>query len=407
MARFCSLVLVGASLLVVPGSKANSNARAPRPPDSTQAAAPSLQLPETIKVSLMHSRRPVSIGCTGRYSYASGGSAKRVELGRSSRLAIRAGRKGLMVGNKSFGSFQIAAADAGSYLTVNGRPYRGTLTLRMRRAGVIDVIEQVALEGYLNGVLPREVGFDWPEESLKAQAVISRTYVIANLGKSPGKGYDVSSDVFSQVYGGLQDEHPASSKAVEATRGEILVDDKGVPVLTFFHSSCGGRTEDPRYVWQDIQNPPEYLVSVKDSFCRDDPFYNWYFQISGDSLKRRLNRAGFRKVGAIKEIKIAKTSPSDRAWVFDVKSSNGHALIQGNAFRLAVGPDVFRSTMITEIKKSGKTFRFEGHGWGHGVGLCQWGARGRALAGHSYEKILDAYYPHVQLVKTGNGEIPQ
>src|SRR5207237_2449270 len=93
------------------------------------------------------------------------------------------------------------------------------------------------------------------------------------------------------------------------------------------------------------------------------------------------------------------TSPSGRAWVFTVESSKGKVQIPGNSFRLAVGADELRSTLLTTIKQRGKVFRFEGRGWGHGVGLCQWGARGRAAAGHSYPKILEAYYPGAQLVK--------
>jgi stage II sporulation protein D len=358
-----------------------------------------MALPATVKVALLHSRYPVAIGCSGDFSYTPSSKAKPVALGKKSLLKIKVSKQGMVIGTKTLTTLVKVVPADGETLTVNGRPYRGNLLVRPR-GGRIDVIEQLGLEEYLYGVLPREVGADWPADALKAQAVISRTYVVANIRKSEGKGYDVSSDVFSQVYGGLRDEQPASNRAVDDTRGEILIDKAGTPVLTFFHSSCGGRTEGPQYVWQEIQDAPDYLDSVKDPYCKDDPFYHWDFSIGAESLQKRLRRAGYRG-GIPTKVSISKESPSGRAWVFAVESPKGRSLIQGNKFRLAVGADVFRSTLITEIKKQGKTFRFEGRGWGHGVGLCQWGARGRALEGHSYGKILAAYYPNVRLVKTG------
>ena len=130
-----------------------------------------------------------------------------------------------------------------------------------RGGAIIDVIEQLGLEEYLYGVLPREVGSDWPVESLKAQAVISRTYVVANVTKSNGKGYDVSNDVFSQVYGGLQDENPASNQAVEDTRGRnFRRRGEGTPVRRFsilpaaagrkVRNTSGRRSLPLRVIWK-------------------------------------------------------------------------------------------------------------------------------------------------------------
>jgi stage II sporulation protein D len=364
-----------------------------------------LQLPNHIKVHILRSRQPVAISCTGSYSYAALKNAKPVVAKAHSVLKVRGAKHGMTLGSKAVSATMLVSpVDPDANLTVNGRPYRGSLLIRPRGSYAIDVIEQVGLEDYLYGVLPREVGVDWPADSLKAQAVISRTYVVANLRKSAGKDFDVTSDVFSQVYGGLQDEHPASNAAVDATQGEILVDDKGAPILAFFHSSCGGKTESPEYVWQEIKEPPKYLTSVRDTYCKDDPFFSWSFEIGADTLQKRLRHAHF-KVGSVRDVTVAKESPSGRAYVIEVESVQGKSKssvktrIPGNAFRLAVGADALRSTLLTTIKRRGNVYRFEGHGWGHGVGLCQWGALGRAKAGHSYTNILDAYYPHVRLVK--------
>src|SRR5258708_5614765 len=393
-----SFIISTAFLLVLLHSTEAAN-HAPWFGGPPKAQIINMQLPRTIKVSLLRSRHAVAIGCTGSYSYVSLKKGKPVTVNKKTILRIKGGRQGMLIGQKPVtGPLLISPVEPETYLTVNGRAYRGSFLVRFRGNGTVDVIEQVDLEKYLNGVLPREVGVDWPVESLKVQAVISRTYVVANLRKSTGKAYDVSSDVFSQVYGGLQDENPATTQAVEDTRGEILVDNQGIPVLTFFHSSCGGRTESPQYVWQEIKNPPNYLESVRDTYCKDDPFYTWNYEIGADALQRRLRHAGY-KVGPIKNLSIGKTSPSGRAWTLVVESTKSKKEIPGNSFRLAVGPDVMRSTLLTTVKKRGKVFHFEGHGWGHGVGLCQWGARGRALAGETYQKIIDIYYPTVRLVK--------
>jgi stage II sporulation protein D len=367
--------------------------------DDQKAEIVNVELPQKIRVSLLHTRKPLTIGGSGPYTCQING--KFVKLNGTTNVRIRGARRGLLVGNKSVSSsLKIAPLTDTDHLLINGRAYRGVLTVRSGGGGTVDVIESIDIEEYLKGVLPREVGSDWPAESLKAQAVISRTFVIANLGRYAAKGYDVRSDVYSQVYGGKQVETPTTSQAVEDTRGEILVDEGGSAALTFFHSSCGGRTEAAQYVWQDQPVNRSYLASVKDPYCKDDPFYHWRYEISAERLQRRLRTAGYR-VALPKKVSIAKTSPSGRAWVWEIRTSKGKINVPGNSFRLAVGPELLRSTLIMSVSKRGNSFRFEGRGWGHGVGLCQWGARGRASEGHSYRQILQAYYPQIRWVKAG------
>jgi stage II sporulation protein D len=365
-----------------------------------------IQLPRTIKVSLVRARRTVMIGSTGRYAYSALKKDAHIEVGPNTTLKVTGIKGGMMIGRKKYTSMvRVTPLDPESRLTVNKRAYRGYFLLKPTGGGGVHVIEEVGLEDYLYGVLPREVGADWPIESLKAQAVVSRTYVLANIRRATGKGYDVTNDVYSQVYGGLKDEHPETNEAVRATRNEILIDPEGQPVLTFFHSSCGGRTDNAHLVWQELKNPPDYLDGVKDPYCREDPFNHWTYQISAENLQRRLRRKGYR-VGLPTKISAARTSPSGRTSVFLVESSRGRMQIPGNSFRLAIGPEQLRSTFLTEMKRKGKSFYFEGQGWGHGVGMCQWGARGRAQEGHSYTKIIEAYYPGVRLVKASGPDAP-
>lgn len=358
-------------------------------------------LPSSIRVGLLATHSTVSIGCTGDYTYVPlrGRHAKPVSVSKAKVLKVRVTSHGMLIGQTPVtGSVLVSPTRPDGLIRVDGRSYRGELVLTPRGQGALQVINQVDLEDYLCGVLPREVGADWPPEALKAQAVVSRTFVAANIGKYGSKGYDLTSDVLSQAYGGQGGEQPATTLAVKATAGDILVDKQRAPVQAYFHSSCGGYTENPVYVWRTSTNPHDYLTSIRDGYCQEDPYYHWQFRISADLLRRRLRKAGFA-VGKVREISIASRAPSGRASVMAVGSTGGSLKLPANNFRMALGPDNLRSVFLTGIEHQKGLFIFEGRGWGHGVGLCQWGARGRALAGHSYEKILKAYFPHTTLAQ--------
>lgn len=351
-------------------------------------------LAATIRVRIGHTRQAIMLGATGRYDYMplEGGKVYTSEISQR----VKAIKGAVYIGGRKFGrDVLVAPVRTSDFLRINGRRYRGAIILEALRSGHLDVIEQLDLEEYLYGVLPREVGALWPEESLKAQAVMSRSYVMANRATDSQQRFDVSNDVSDQVYGGIEDEAPTSNRAVQLTRGEVLVDDEGKPVNAFFHSSCGGQTEMPTYVWRRAVND-RVFSSITDRFCSEDPYSNWKMDISAATVKAKLRKAGIR-VGDIKKLKILKKSPSDRVWVFGVYGTAGSVEVQGNRFRLAIGPERLRSTYITELEKTKNGFHFEGRGWGHGVGLCQWGARGRAKAGQSYEEILHAYFPEALL----------
>src|SRR5262245_42402244 len=168
---------------------------------------------------------PIRIEIQVSFTYKGLHQEKNITGGHATSLRVQVSKGKIWIGKKpTTGTVMFSAVESDHPLLLNGRSYRGVLYVKSRGKSGLDVIEQLPLEEYLYGVLPREVGASWPAESLKAQAVVSRTYVIANMGKFADQGYDVSSDVFTQVYGGLQDESPETNAAVDATRGEILTD---------------------------------------------------------------------------------------------------------------------------------------------------------------------------------------
>ncbi len=388
-------------IFALAASPADSEERRPWLASSGAEPAPltttAYKMPATVRVRILHTKKPFSVGCTGIFNFMPLEGGKVVTSDRP--VVVKPGNRQFIMGPTRFSS-EVVVAPIGKndFVMVNRRRYRGAVLLEPVGRMTVDVVEQLPMDDYLYGVLPREVGGDWPIEALKAQAVVSRTYVLANLATDPRQRYDVSNDVSSQVYGGLEDEAPAANKAVEETRGEYLLTKQGKPLEAFFHSSCGGRTETPNYVWKS-RAAEEDFSAVKDSYCRADPYYRWQLNLGADTLRNRLKRAGVR-VGAIRKISIAKKTPSDRAWVLGIYSDSGTREMSGQNFRMAIGPEALRSTLLTEISRTKRGFHFEGRGWGHGVGLCQWGAKGRAQAGQSYYEIVKAYYPDVSLVRS-------
>ena len=321
---------------------------------------------ESIRVRILHTKATSRLEASGPFLYQLKKGGK-IYPGKKA-IRVQSSRSLMIFGNQSFkGDVAVVPISSTDTLRLNGRRYRGALVFHPMGRGRYDVVEILGQEEYLYGVLPREVGGDWPLESLKAQAVVSRTYVIANRATDPAQRFDVFNDVKHQVYGGLEDEAPAANQAVDQTRGEILQDHDGKPVQTFFHSSCGGCTETPENVWFKSE-PSDVFGSIKDDYCREDPYYQWAVELKKSTIIARLRKAGY-KMREIKQITAGKKSASGRAVTIWIYSSKGKTEIQGNRFRLALGPEVLRSTLLTDITTSKKTVRFTGRGWGHGVGF--------------------------------------
>jgi stage II sporulation protein D len=274
------------------------------------------------------------------------------------------------------------------------KPYRGFLNVIKSKNG-FTVVNILPVEDYLKGVVPRESSAGWPAESLKAQAVISRTYTYANLNKHNNEGFDMCAQTHCQVYGGAGDEVLSSNKAVVGTKGEVVTYG-GKLAQTVFHANCGGHTEDPKYVWNWTTVTPPYLKGVKCAYCAGAPHSKWENSLEEKFIMKKL--AGYR-VGNIKSIKVKGVTPAGSAIDIEVLHSNGNLTFNAYKFRLAVDSWQIKSTTFESIEKKGSRFVFKGRGWGHKVGLCQWGAKGMADAGKSYKKILKYYYPGTDIVK--------
>jgi stage II sporulation protein D len=272
--------------------------------------------------------------------------------------------------------------------TFDGRLYRGTFT----RTDDGQIVNVLPLESYLYSVVPREMPPAWPAAALGAQAVCARTYVLQR--SNPQRYYDLVPSEVDQVYGGVESESPAGRDAVDATAGQVLRYDNAFASIAY-SSCCGGHTEASSDAWNGPAIP--YLQGVVCTSCGDSPNYRWTANVDLGEIAQRFS-AELEPFGGLHDVRITAQDASGRARAFELVADRGSATVKGTAFRLGVGTRVLRSLLITDANVQGGTsVVMNGGGLGHGVGMCQWGARGMAMSGRSVNDILAAYFPGTQL----------
>ena len=300
---------------------------------------------------------------------------------------------GVKIGNSDFKIFGIRIKpEWESSIYIGNMRLKGYVEIIRESNKKLLVINHLDSEEYLKSVVASEIGANWPREALKAQAIASRSYLAYHLSKNIDKDYDLKGTVYSQVYKGEKVESYNSSMAVKETEGEIMVDD-GKPLIAFFHGACGGGTEDANQLWQmDFRYP---IPMVKCDWCKDSPSYQWIRKVPLHKIEELLARNG-RNAGGIKAIIPMGRTDSGRIKALKINHTLGNLSIPAKDFRLIIGPDTIRSTNFKVWTEKGYAY-FEGFGWGHGVGLCQWGAYYMAKAGYKAEDILKFYYPGIEM----------
>jgi stage II sporulation protein D len=305
----------------------------------------------------------------------------------------------------------VLTASGPTPVQINGKLYRGTADVLRDRTG-ITVVNRLGFEAYVQGVVSAEMGRRSYNEqaALEAQAVVSRTYALRNLGRWRAQGFDLTATVSDQVYGGMLAETTEGRAAVAATRGLVLTYN-GAPAEAFFYSTCGGRTASGVEVFRGAAQP--YLRSIADqdehgvAYCSISPRYRWHEEWSDQSLQATLERnlpavTGIRpeQVRQVRDIRIARRTASGRVDEVAIALGGPEVRVAGLAIRQVLRPadgQLLRSNAFT-LAAAGSGSRIshltiEGMGSGHGVGFCQWGAVGRARAGQGYAQILAAYFP--------------
>ena len=315
----------------------------------------------------------------------------------------------------------IARVNNDGFITADGKRYRGELAVFPFDSGLV-VVNRLGVEEYLRGVVPLEMGSRPRTDTaaLQAQAVASRSYVYVRLADAaPGASgtpgapriFDVRASTLDQVYGGADVENDLASASVDATRG-LVIHFGGRVVDAPFHSTCGGSTAEPNEVWRTPGAP--YLQRVSDRIGRSERYYcdiaprfRWTRTLSGSQLNAAIRQylAQYASVpggrpGAAHVIGVRDRTASGRVATLDVETERGIFALRGDDMRYVLrepGGEILFSTYfsVEPEYRAGLVSRvtFRGQGNGHGVGMCQWGAIGRARAGQSFRSILGTYYP--------------
>lgn len=268
----------------------------------------------------------------------------------------------------------------------NGNKYRGALNIKINKSGSLLVINNITIDEYLMGTVPSEMSPSWSKSALEAQAVAARTYALYTKNQHSSEGYDLCTSTHCQVYSGIAKESPSTTSAVKSTQGYVMTYG-GKPICAVFHSSSGGRTENAEDVWGNY-NP--YLRSVADE--DNSPNKNWTVSFTNAEMQKLLAR-GSKDVGAVKSVQMINSNA--RSAVVRFKGSKGTIDLSGVKLRSLLG---LKSSMFTARNAGGQVI-FEGHGYGHGLGMSQYGAKAMAEKGKSWQDILKHYYTNVSIDK--------
>ena len=335
---------------------------------------------------------------------------------------------------------------------VENKYYRDYIDVKIIRDELL-VVNHIDVNSYLYGVVPSEMPASFPIDALKAQAIAARSYTLKSLNKHINEGYNLCDTTHCQVYGGISREHINTNTAVDETWGMVITYNGDI-IDAVYHSNSGGYTVDSREAWG---NGLPYLVAIKDDFSLESPNSSWDLTIDCSQINDRLKSNGIN-IGEVIDIEIVERSPSSRVSKLKIIGKSGEKILSRDQIRQVLGFEDLKSTWFT-IKKEGNIgyskavyaidgwdknpqmininkchiidaslirtanrgsangitsrdrirevinndtsgdgkFIIEGQGYGHGVGMSQWGAKKMAELGYSYDEILKHYYKGVDI----------
>lgn len=276
--------------------------------------------------------------------------------------------------------------------TYGGKRWRGAPSVIPQADGRTLLVTTLDVDDYLLGVVPLEAPPSWPAAALEAQAIVARTFALGR--RTLSRPYDLVATEADQRWGGVEAETAATTRAVRTTRGAVLSFMRA-PAAVFYSACCGGHTADIAAAWNGVAYP--YLRGVADPYCTPAPDYRWE---RAAPLERVLAAFGSRTGGSVSAVALTDPDPSGRPRTV-VLSGSTTANVPVAEFRRALGSDVVRSPWLlgahVDATQAAPRLLIEGAGRGHGVGLCQWGARFFASSGASAPAILAYYFPGTQL----------
>jgi len=351
-----------------------------------------------VRVAIAEDRASIDLSVKGKYTIYAIGTGKALKEGTYLNGKVTAFSDGLRVDDQAFTGTGInikTAKDSSIY--IDSRCFRGSVDILRKDNGKLLVINNIDIDEYLYGVLYHEVSHRWPAECLKAQAIVARTFALYQARQNKLQPYDLRCDIYSQVYGGRSGEKWSTTHAVDSTRGKILTFNGDI-FPAYYHATCSGYTEDALNLW-NVDIVP--LKGVPCNFCGQSKHYRWSKEIPLAKLESKLKESG-SKIGRINLVKVLSKNKSGRNEKIEITDDTGNSVVlTGKDFRQIFGPNEVRSTKF-DADIRGDKLVLNGMGWGHGVGMCQWGAFGMALKGKKCETILKYYYPGTEITTIDN-----
>ncbi len=404
--------------------RASREPREPARPRAIGSFTPPGDIARTIRVLVQPQARSITVSARGGADLqwrTYGGQARRgpaftgiarVER-QGGKFVVTPARSASVSGGNAV-AMRLSPRDPASPLEVNGRVYRGTIEFHAEGSGIV-AVNVLPLEEYLRGVVPLEMGRHEEArlEALKAQAVAARTYAAKRALARRAEIFDVHASVQDQVYGGASAEHPMSDRSIRETAGIVLLHGDTL-AHTYYHSTCGGITAARHEAWGGESLP--YLQSTPDldpdgrPWCGASRYMDWTQEWDAGALaaivRRNLPDAGVRTAPPFRSIsgfEVKGRRSDGRIDALEIRTDRGPVTLRGDKTRWALRPAPGTGRILEssrfEITIRGDRVVARGSGFGHGIGMCQMGALGRASAGQSYAEILEAYYPGTELAR--------
>ncbi|ERN39946.1 spoIID/LytB domain protein [Rubidibacter lacunae KORDI 51-2] len=336
-----------------------------------------------LRVGIRQGASRVRVGSSTSATVRDGSGRALGQLDAMGAFHAESGGGGLVLGQWRGGELWVEPHNGG-FVWIGDRWYRGRVRLLGNASGVT-AVNYVDIEAYLYSIVGAEMVASWPLEALRAQAVAARSYALYQRSQAHNQLFDIGTTTLTQVYRGVSSEATTTHQAADSTAGQVLTYD-GTAILAAFHSSSGGHTEDVEDVWL---TPLPYLRGVVD-YDQTSPEFQWTKTFSSGDLTRRIGG-----VGNIQQFVPEQTTPRGRIVRAKIVGDLGTKQLSGEALRKALG---LKSTLF-RVMPNGSQFYVTGRGFGHGVGLSQWGAFYLAQQGVSYQQILGHYYQNARLVQ--------
>ncbi len=336
-----------------------------------------------MRVAIAQGNESITVGSSSMGVISDGSGEALYQLPELQGITMKADGSGIDLTNgretlSESNAFWLEPSEDG-YVWIGDKWYRGRVMVTLEE-GELTAVNYVALDDYLYSVVGSEMPTSWPQAALQSQAVAARSYALYKRSRANNPLYDVDATTTFQVYKGLEQEHPNTVAAVNATTNQVVTYN-GQVIEAIFHSSSGGYTENANEVWS---SDVPYLRGVED-FDQSSPVFAWEETFSLKEFSDKIDG-----IGTVRSISSPQLSSGGRVASISITGDRGTKTLKGRDVRSALR---LRSTRFNiALNAAAGTVKVTGSGFGHGVGMSQWGARTLADEGWSFEQILQHYY---------------